>query len=445
MRSGISSSTLSRYLSGERTPSIHGGILTEIVSAICTMGDGRFDESEVREDLINSIVGGSVDLEAFPVNFQHLMDALGLNGNHLSRSLGFDPSYISRIRRGQRYPANILRFIGSVSHYVAQAETDASFVERFMGLMGCSFQEASDPRERERLTRSFLGSKQPLVACGKQTDAVAVFLKALDGFDLDSYMERLRLNEIEIPPAPPQSTTRRFYSGGSEMVQAELDFLTIAVASPSLDDIIVFNDMPFEQMVEDVTFPRKVMMGMALLIRKGIRIHIVHDSTRSLDELIKGVEGWIPVYMTGQMDSSVLPVPANGAFQHALRSAGTVAVRGEATQGNAESGRFLVTTDPDDVSYYRTQAMHLLDAARPFLRVFHGKDAERKEEALADLERRVGPATVPVCVELFRSLSIVVNPGNHAVISKTSHPAMDVLIEHPGFVAAVQRLASTGL
>ncbi|MBQ6395628.1 MAG: helix-turn-helix transcriptional regulator [Atopobiaceae bacterium] len=436
-RAGISNSTLSRYLSGERVPSPHGETLPAIINAIVAMDDA-LDEEAVGKELTESIIGGSVDLEAFPANFRRLMDVLVLNGNRLAHTLGFDPSYISRIRQGQRYPANIMQFIASVSRYVARTANEPVRIERIMELTGCSETEASDPETCERVLSAFLSSGQIVSADNGRTEPLVSFLETLDGFDLGAFMDRLRFEEIEIPPVPARDSQTRVYTGTSEMVQAELDFLTMAIASPSTEDLIIFNDMPIEQIAKDRSFPRKIMMGMALLIQRGIRIHNIHDVYRPIGELIMGIEGWIPVYLTGQMDAYYLPSPTNAAFQHFVRSAGTVAVGGEAIQGIPDSGRFVVTTDPEEVSYHRTRATQLLSLAKPLMRVFREEDSKDRDAAIRSLARRFGPASLRIGEESFTNLSIAVNPGHYVIVTKRNSPASDILIEHPALVAAIE-------
>jgi hypothetical protein len=38
-----------------------------------------------------------------------------------------------------------------------------------------------------------------------------------------------------------------------------------------------------------------------MLMKKGIRLEVIHDLDRPFEEMMYGLESWIPLYMTGQV------------------------------------------------------------------------------------------------------------------------------------------------
>ena len=62
------------------------------------------------------------------------------------------------------------------------------------------------------------------------------------------------------------------------------------VTSRSDADVTMYSDMPMAEMAKDLDFAKKWMFGMAMLLKKGLHINIVHNLDRSLDELILGLE-----------------------------------------------------------------------------------------------------------------------------------------------------------
>ena len=36
-----------------------------------------------------------------------------------------------------------------------------------------------------------------------------------------------------------------------------------------------------------------------MVLKKGLRIHIIHDVERPLKDMMLGLENWVPLYMTG--------------------------------------------------------------------------------------------------------------------------------------------------
>ncbi len=442
--SQLAPSTISRYLSGTRTPTTSGDAVARLAKGLAKLGEGRLDEATVASDLQRELSGGNVDGKLINQHLDALMQALSINGNRLARALGFDPSYISRIRSGQRRPASATAFAEQVARYVARDCTDEAQLVAIAQLLGVGMREVGDPEARELAICTYLGSDgeseedRSLIE-----EPLTRFLMALDAFDLDRFLEEIHFADMRVPTLPFQLPTSKTYTGIEEMKQAELDFLRAAVTSRSTDDVIFYSDMPLGEMAQDKEFARKVMGGVAMLVRKGIGIRNIHDVHRPLEELFMGLEGWLPVYMAGAMESYYLPTPTNGSFLHFLRSAGSVAVSGEAVVGDQGSGRYVLVKSPVDVAYYRLRATQLLSRAKPLLRVFReGQEAEL-ETALRKLHAAYGDGTVSVGAGEFSTLEIRALPGRYVLISKSRAPRIDFLVEHPALVRALEQFRPT--
>ncbi|MFZ7113776.1 MAG: hypothetical protein ACO1G9_00250, partial [Bacteroidota bacterium] len=50
--------------------------------------------------------------------------------------------------------------------------------------------------------------------------------------------------------------------------------------SPSMENVIMYSDMPMEEMSKDPDFPKKWMFGMAMLLKKGLHINMIPDLTQ---------------------------------------------------------------------------------------------------------------------------------------------------------------------
>ena len=157
------------------------------------------------------------------------------------------------------------------------------------------------------------------------------------------------------------------------MMQAELDFMKSAALSRSKEDIILYSDMPMEEMSRDPEFPKKWMIGLAVLLKKGVQLQNIHDVHRPLSEMLLGLENWIPLYMTGQVAPYYLSEPTGGTFLHIIRSAGTAALIGEAIRGSHGSGKYTVYRSREDVAYCRKRARDLLRRAHPLMQIYRAE------------------------------------------------------------------------
>ena len=294
--SGLSASSISRYLNDKQVPG-EAAILSmskALSSSLSDVEDGP-NKDEIYSRLYKAAFGTEADYDSCIPKLKELLSALRVGNNDLARALSYDASYISRILSGSRKPSSLPQFLSDVSEYLARRFHDTSRATTIMNAVGLD-SEASDPEELSDAILSWLGQPR-----AKETPQIAHFLGKLDEFDLNEFMASIKFDEIKVPTMPFQLPGSKTYTGISEMMQAELDFLKFAVLSKSKEDVILYSDMPLDEMSKDEEFPKKWMMGMALLIRKGLSLQMIHDVHRPLNEMLLGLEGWIPMYMTGQV------------------------------------------------------------------------------------------------------------------------------------------------
>ena len=192
------------------------------------------------------------------------------------------------------------------------------------------------------------------------------------------------------------------------MMDSELDFMKAAVLSRSTEPVFLYSNMPMTEMAQDPEFPKKWMFGMALLLKKGLRLQIIHNIDRNLPEMMLGLESFIPMYMTGQIEPYYFKAPQGGVFLHFLRVSGTAALTGEAVSGHHSEGRYYLTNNRAEVAYYRRRADALLENAKPLMEIY------RADGGVSYRRRRCIPRTPrfwrrcckdTMCLRRIRSVS----------------------------------------
>ena len=78
-------------------------------------------------------------------------------------------------------------------------------------------------------------------------------MKKLDQFDLNNFIRSIRFDELKVPTMPIQLLSA-LYFGIREFMTAELDYLKATVLSPSMENVIMYSDMPMDQMSGSQTF-----------------------------------------------------------------------------------------------------------------------------------------------------------------------------------------------
>lgn len=381
--SGLSAATISRYRSGERVPdSEQLTFLTDgIIKLAGQKGITEFSSESVENELLPFCTDTqNFDYEKLRSNFNTLLTVLSVNVSELAKSINYDASHISRIRNGQRQPADPQKFAMDISRFVVRHYVNENEQAIVAELIGCPAKVITDDsvyyeKLTEWLTRGVSAA----------TDYTFEFLKKLDSFDLNEYIRAIHFDELKVSSVPFQLPTSKSYFGLKQMMDSELDFLKSTVLSKSSEPVIMYSDMPMEEMAKDPEFPKKWMFGMAMMLKKGLHLNQIHNIDRSFNDMMLGLESWIPMYMTGLISPYYLKGVQNNVFMHFLKVSGSAALTGEAISGCHANGKYYLTKQKDEVSYYKRLANDLLKKALPLMNIYR-EDTHNKLKAflLAD-------------------------------------------------------------
>lgn len=372
---GLSAATLSRYRSGSRVPDVDTEAFTGICEAIGRIAGQRgidtLTEEKVRESFLRCRDMAAVDKEQLRMKFNLLVTALNMNMGRLCQQINYDSSTVFRFRNGSRQPAEPERFAEAVAKYVVETYTEATEREKLAQILQCEIRELdTEEHGADRIKKWLLGPVR------EKQSGVSHFLEQLDRFDLNEYIKAIHFDEWKVPPSIPfRLSTSKSYTGLKNMMEAELDFLKDTVLSKSMDPVIMYSDMPMEEMAKDPEFPKKWMFGMAMMLKKGLHLHQIHNLDRSFEEMMLGLESWIPMYMTGQISPYYLKAEQGQVFLHFLKVSGSVALSGEAIRGYHSEGKYYLARSKDEVVYYRKRAGELLNAARPLMDIYRAENA----------------------------------------------------------------------
>ena len=174
------------------------------------------------------------------------------------------------------------------------------------------------------------------------------------------------------------------------MMESELDFLKATVLSKSMAPVTMYSDMPLSEMAKDPEFPKKWMFGMAMMLKKGLHLNQIHNIDRPFDEMMLGLESWIPMYMTGQISPYYFKNAQNNIFLHFLKVSGAAALSGEAIAGYHADGKYYLTKSKREVEYYQKRADEMLSNAYPLMDIYRSERENDLNAFLSDDTRRSG-------------------------------------------------------
>lgn len=381
--SGISAASFSRYRNGERVPELGTKPFDDLCCALAQIsaqkGELQITADAVKKAFVSCDDFVSTDKELLRKNFNTLLSALNVNLTQLCQYTNYDASAIFRIRNGSRKPGDAERFASAVASFVTRTMQMPSEIAAVAELIGCDIDEIYDLSVRYAKIKSWL-LKQPVQKA--ESNSVSKFLSKLDDFDLNEYIKVIKFDELKVPSVPFQIPSSKTYFGIKEMMESELDFLKSTVLSKSSAPVIMYSDMPMKEMAKDPEFPKKWMFGMAMMLKKGLHLHQIHNLDRSFDEMMLGLESWIPMYMTGQISPYYFKNAPNDVFLHFLKVSGIAALSGEAVAGYHADGKYYLTKVKREVEYYRKRAEEMLKNAYPLMEIYR---SERKNELNAFL------------------------------------------------------------
>ena len=373
--SGLSASVLSRYRTGSRVPTTDSEQFMQLVQGIATIANERgyseFTVEKIQKTLEDCLQDATFPYELFQINFDTLLTSLSINVADLSHFLNFDSSYISRIRNGQRRPSNPQDFAQNVSKYIAGhcSESDKVTIAK---LVHCTTDEINnDSLCRDKIIHWLLNEQF------EKKDVVLPFLSKLDEFDLNEFIRSIHFDKLKVPSVPFQLPTSKNYYGIDEMCEGTLDFFKATVLSKSKEDLIANDDTPMADKANGTDFMKKYIFAVALTLKKGLHIHFIHNINRPFEEMMMGLEGWIPMYMTGQISPYYLKDVHNKLFGHFLYSSGAAALSGECIMDYHQNGKMYLTKNKTEMSYYRQRALDILSKASPLMDIYRieSKDA----------------------------------------------------------------------
>ena len=384
--SGISEATLSRYRSGERVPELG----TKGFDGLCT-GIAQIAESKapnltyekIKEEFCSCSDFDSTDKELLRKNFNTLISALNININRMCRYINYDVSTVFRIRNGTRNPADFEGFSSAVASFIAEEMKSPSELTVLAELLGCSTNEITDQSAVYTTVKKWLIKEKQ-----QKSDTIGVFLNRLDEFNLNEYIKVIHFDELKVPSMPFQLPTSKAYFGLREMMDSELDFLKATVLSKSMAPVTMYSDMPMTEMAKDPEFPKKWMFGMAMMLKKGLHLNQIHNLDRSFEEMMLGLESWIPMYMTGQISPYYFKEAPNSVFLHFLKVSGAAALSGEAIAGHHPDGKYYLTNSKRELKYYQKRAEDMLSNACPLMDIYRSeRESELNTFLLADASR----------------------------------------------------------
>ena len=366
--SGLSESVISRYRSGERTPLKNSEQLNKLTKALFNIAKdnnkNKYTFDKIESDFNSTLASDDFDYTTFSNNLNTLITSLNINTHEMSKYIVFDASHISRIRYGKAKPSNPVEFSNKICSYILNRYKNPDDINNLMMIIGCKKSDLSNEKIYSTLFNWLTSEIVPV------KNQISDFLHHLDSFNLDDYIKVIKFDELKVPSIPFYKAKTKHYYGIEEMKQGELNFFKGTVLSKSKEDIFMCSDMPMEDMAKDIDFGKKWMFAIAMCLKKGHHLNIIHNLDRPFNEMMLGLESWIPIYMTGQISPYYLSNLKNNIYNHLNYVSAAAALSGECINGFHNKGMYYLTTNKNEIKYYKETSDLLLKKAKPLMEIY---------------------------------------------------------------------------
>ncbi|MCR5255912.1 MAG: hypothetical protein K6D96_08260 [Acetatifactor sp.] len=370
--SGLSAAVISRYKNGNRKPAPDSEQLQKIADGLSSIALQKniksLNKSLIINELSASLQEEKADFTVFSHNFDQLVKEMGFSMKSISVATSFEVSHLYRIRSGLRRPTDLEKFTNDLAHFMVNSTIENNSIEKIAGILGESPKDIENPSDFYTALVSWLFTKH---SSEENTVAIENFLKKLDDFDLNEYIRTIHFDEMKVPTAPFTIQRPKHLYGLEGYKRGELDFFKTTVLSRSNKPIFMCSDMPMEDMAEDKEFGKKWMFALAMSLKKGLHMDVIHDTNRPFNEMVLGLLSWLPLYMTGQVSPYCFEDYTADIYHHATYVSGACAYSAECINGSHNEGRCYVSAAKEDIAYNRKRANELLAKASPVMQIIN--------------------------------------------------------------------------
>ncbi|MCR5825318.1 MAG: hypothetical protein K6G54_02000 [Oscillospiraceae bacterium] len=318
------------------------------------------------------------------------MELADVSAARLARTVNVDASLVAKYRSGVRVP--------QMNHPIIEAIAVA-LSERI-----CALGRTAELGRRIGVSQEMLGGRNE---CARFLEGWLRAFSAVDTSLIESLLEGMDAFAPErkppLPPAAvpaPEDDCAAYYDGPAGLQRAVLRFLGEAIRSGQ-KELRLYSDQNMAWLLGDRAFGLRWASLMSAYVGGGGRICIIHHIDRGLEEMLGAIRSWMPLYLSGGIESWYSLRRGGERFSHTLLLAPDSACITCTCAAHRESdARYHYVTDADGLSYCAALYDALLADCRPLLKLSPGDGTDRMPSMRRDREmhlltRSISLGTMP--------------------------------------------------
>ncbi len=228
-----------------------------------------------------------------------------LSNVRLSKLIHADASLISRYRSGVRTPVSNSELSSQLSSVLFDRIIKGGKETELCELMHIPASEL----EEETFAIWLYGKDEQ----EDNVQAAENILGIFDSFPVNNSINIPDVGDVLVSDTPGVSV----YYGVEGLRDAVVRFLSTAVTE-HIPSMYLYSDMDQSWMTQDPGFLLKWATLMFSCVKNETHISIIHNLDRSLEEMSDAIKSWLPLYMSGMIESYYCRKQRNARFSHTI-------------------------------------------------------------------------------------------------------------------------------
>ena len=408
---GFDRTSLSRFRNGRRTPSTSSRTADMLVNGIYLYADNKNSlktlchitggnpkgtaediKESVRAWLFDGLNGKySSKKSERKAHFRHsfgerldaVMNLTDVSNVRLSKLMNVDSSLISRYRAGIRSPGSN-GMMEKLSGILWQILNKPEKLEELSGLMHIKADEID--QEAFHAWISDLDIIQQ-----EESDGIDRLITAFDSCSSEPVTLPLVTEESMVIP----ENEKPLYIGTEGLRDAVLRFLGNAV-NCGAKELWLYSDENMDWMTADPGFRMKWVTLMSACVGNRIKIRIIHNIDRGLDEMSDAIISWLPLYMTGMIEAYYCKRNGGRRFSHSMYICpGHASIEAFHVKGTENGGIYHYYTEKELVDISGLAFSKLLSESLPLASVTEPMTGILPDSGVISIRNTLSMATMP--------------------------------------------------
>lgn len=326
------------------------------------------NDNKLQKSIGNSRTGRKLPFNFYSEKLNAIMDMLDLSNVKLGKAINVDPSYISRLRNGTRVPKRNSDITDRISEYVLERIEEQDKLKQLSRMMNVTMRAFEDADYRKSAFFKWINDKDNIA----QESAIEKLLENIDSFKPAIYSTLPDINKIVNKEI--LTDVRCEYIGVKGLQTAVIRFLSNSI-SENADELWLYSDEDMSWITQDNDFLLKWTVLLGACVKNRIKIKIIHTVDRDPDEMIKGLESWIPLYMSGMIEPYISRRRVDNRFSHSMFICPNKScIEACHVKGSESFGLYRYHTDHEHLSLYMKQYEMLLSTCEPLMKIYTQAD-----------------------------------------------------------------------